>query len=630
MNRTIYRYLSLLAILSILNIHADESCTTVTPKLTIRSQGTNALRRLVNNVGKMNLEDESGYGFFSIMPEYTETFRSHNIAQCLFGQALCGDNALLIQGSDVQDRNEKALLADYFYLPSDFSSIVTVEPRIRNFLVDFNFYIGFDSACGYFNNMYFWLQAPITWTKWDLGFKEQVVVPGSNAHAAGYFTPDALARNDLLANFSQYARGAAPRGGVIPQTADLKGFETNFNTVFQGLDCARMCPGSDSNTRISEIRFALGWNFLMCDYYHIGAGLQVSAPTGNKVRSDLLFAPQNGNDHHWELGAEITAHYSFCHSEDEESFYGFYLDANITHMFKNHQRRCFDVCDKPLSRYMLVEKLGTPVENGLVGSEANQALNPVNPTAPSAQFKGVFAPLANITSLDVDVSVGVNADVVFWFNHTNGPWSFDLGYNFWGRSCEKVRIDCDCPQEFEENTWAFKGGSFVYGYVELTVPNADNLQQNDPVALSSTQSKATTFETSTIDNPQFAYAGQVNRVRLDGIRGVAAGIQTSINPIFIKQEDINFASTKGISNKIFSHVGYTCADVDRCYAPYFGLGFEAEFGQTCSNSCDDDCDNNDNCKDDCNDDCNEPKCHDCVKCALSQWGIWAKFGVSFE
>ena len=616
-------------------MYAEESSRVVTPKFTIRSQGTNALRRLVNNVGKINRDEECGYGVFSIMPEYTQSFKGEKIAECLFGDALCGDDALLIQGSAVADRNAQALVADYFYLPVDFDSVVTVRPRIQNFLVDFNYFVGFNGRC--VDNLYFWIQAPITWTKWDLRLHEKVNNPGIIGYSEGYFTPNELPRSQLLDNFSEFAQGQAPNNGVIVQTANKNGEPTEFATVFEGLDCARLCHRAESNTRISEIRFALGWNFLMCDNYHVGVGIEASAPTGNKVRSHLLFAPQNGNDHHWELGAEITAHYSFCHSEDEESFYGFYLDANITHMFKNHQRRCFDVCDKPLSRYMLVEKLGTPIEEeGLVGSPVSQQLNPPDQTIASAQFQGVFAPLANITTLDVDVKVGVNADVVFWFNSTSGPWSWDLGYNFWGRSCEKISIDCECPQEFQENTWAFKGTSQVYGFVDISQAG-NTLQVGEPVALSATMSTATinnapnTLNNGGIDNPQFAYAGQAVKVRLDTDRTLLTPIQTSIQPVFITQKDINFAPTKGISNKIFSHLGYTCADIDSCYSPYFGIGFEAEFGQGHGNNCDNECEEENDCKNKCDNDCEEDQnCNDCVKCALSQWGIWAKFGVAFS
>ncbi len=210
---------------------------------------------------------------------------------------------------------------------------------------------------------------------------------------------------------------------------------------------------------------------------------------------------------------------------------------------------------------MLVEKLGTPVIDGLVGSELCQPTVPVaDTTAPSAQFQGVFAPLANVTTLDVDVKVSVNADIVFWFNRTCGPWSWDIGYNFWGRSCEKINIDCECPQEFQENTWAFKGEAHVYVFASGNQVGND-LRVGDPVALSATMSEATIFSATNdannnnIDHPQCAYAGQAVKVALNNARVGGTNTRTSIDPVFIKQEDINFAGTQGISNKIFSHIG---------------------------------------------------------------------------
>lgn len=173
----------------------------------------------------------------------------------------------------------------------------------------------------------------------------------------------------------------------------------------------------------------------------------------------------------------------------------------------------------------------------------------------------------------------------------------------------------------------------MYGYADAHAIGSP-LLENDPVALSGTMSTATIFNGTTLDNSQFAYAGgDVTKTALDAeINGAGNTVSTSIQPVFITQKDINFAPTKGISNKIFSHIGYTCADVDSCYSPYFGIGFEVEFGQGQGNHCDDECDNNNNdCNNNCNDDCEDDQnCNDCVKCALSQWGIWAKFGVAFS
>ena len=50
------------------------------------------------------------------------------------------------------------------------------------------------------------------------------------------------------------------------------------------------------NTAVSEVRFALGYNFLLCEDYHFGLNLQASAPTGNKLISSSPLYAQNGND----------------------------------------------------------------------------------------------------------------------------------------------------------------------------------------------------------------------------------------------------------------------------------------------------------------------------------------------
>ncbi len=149
----------------------------------------------------------------------------------------------------------------------------------------------------------------------------------------------------------------------------------------------------------------------------------------------------------------ITAHYLFCQSEDEAAHFGIYLDANLTHMFKNEQRRCFDLCGKPLSRYMLAARVN---DENTVDLEGNGVLA-------DALFSSEFTPVANITTFDVDVKVGVNADIALWLNYTCGGWSWDFGYNIWARSCEKITFpndDCDNPcnlNTFREDTWVLKG-----------------------------------------------------------------------------------------------------------------------------------------------------------------------------
>ncbi len=61
----------------------------------------------------------------------------------------------------------------------------------------------------------------------ELRYEERIIDPGVNGFDEGYFTPNALARSELLDNFTQFALGGVPGTrneagvGVITQTIDL-------------------------------------------------------------------------------------------------------------------------------------------------------------------------------------------------------------------------------------------------------------------------------------------------------------------------------------------------------------------------------------------------------------------------
>ena len=307
----------------------------------------------------------------------------------------------------------------------------------------------------------------MTWTKWNLNFCEQVQAPGELAYLAGYFSPDEIQRQNLLPNFSSYIRGNAPQAVT----------QEDITITFDGLACAQISCGPQTKTALSEIRFALGWNFLLCRDYHLGVNLQASAPTGNNPDGRLLFAPQNGNDHHWELGVGIDGHALLWQSDCEDAHFGFYLDANLTHMFNNAQKRCFDLCGKPLSRYMLAERMDAPNNDQELQSATDNAIFPLT------KFNNEFAPVANITMRSVDVSIGIQADIVFMFHYLNKNWNWDIGYNLWARSRERIKRNNEKCDQFAVDTWALKGDAHVFGF--------DTTVGSQARALSATMSKAT-------------------------------------------------------------------------------------------------------------------------------------------
>jgi len=463
---------------------------------------------------------------------------------------------------------------------------------------------------------------------------ECIADDGNNNHWPGYFNgkllgdePDyyGIKRMNLVQSFSSFISGC--------------GFINIDDIRFQPLQYAKMYNCHGKITRMADLRAALGWN-VACDCtYNIGLNIQAAAPTGNRPEGFYLFEPIVGNGKHWEIGAGLNAHYTFWSSVDECNYVGMYLDANITHLMGAKQVRTFDLCGKPLSRYMLACQLEKPVNNLLAGPATKQE-------KPNKQFTGIYEPVANLTTFSVEVSVGAQADIVLMLQAVYSNLSFDIGYNFWGKTCENIDFRCDCPCPFEENEWGLKGDAFTYGF------KSNGSITNESVPLSATQSRATiTRGTNRWPNgfDGFAYPqnpGVDNRARAwfdsttelviyDVKNQKILPINTSFDPVLIKFCDVDLAAaqTRGMSHKFFVHIDYTWRRCD-CWVPYIGFGGEVEFGQrpqidsgcnSCYNSCTP-CGFGSNL---CGSECNS-NCTCCNLCALSQWGVWLKGGVGFN
>lgn len=623
MNQSLKKLLSIATLVSASGLHAD-----VAPLYSTRSQGVDAARELAGWTQHVNLFDmDKAYGTFAITTEYSRSFRPQDINKCLFDS--CNDcHTVVVSGSRTSNRGATDWLADYFYLPTDFRSTLQFKPVIDNVIVDLNMYMGLDE---WVNGMFFRLHLPIVYTRWNLDFCESTSLNGTLAHEAGYFSASPIERTDLLANFSAFAAGRAPQVD---------------GTTFIPLKYAKFDGCAHAQTRLAELQAVLGWNFLQDEDYHLGLGVRFAAPTGNKPEAELLFEPIAGNGRHWELGAQFTSHAMLWRSEDEESSIGFFLDANITHLFNATQYRTFDVKGKPLSRYMLAEKLGENTDT-LQGGGDQQVLA-------NAQFKNVFTPVANLSTFKVDVKCNVQADIAAQFTYANGGLNWDLGYDFWYRSCEKFDTKCSkCPSLFAENTWALKGDAYVVGFV------TDD-GNGGGINLSATESQAnihagTNFPGTGIGNDATALAADRVNPRIDNAQlaftnGTNLNAQpngqgqtrTSIQPIFLTECDFNKVGVIGLSNKIYTHLSYQWVDHED-WVPYIGVGGFAEFGSpygsgsNCSSSssscntassldCESSCNgSNNSCASSCN-----SCCDSCVKCAVSQWGVWLKGGVSFN
>ena len=599
----------------------------VSPTLAYRSQGFHADRqRNVGEVGKINLMDApEWYHACDLAVGYMRAFDRDEIAHCLFGSDLiCNDscnNTIKVQGSGVADRDAKAWLADYLYLNCDYDGSFSINPLIQNVVIDLDCYLDLGE---WVEGSYLRLYGPVNWTKWETKFcvSDPATVITTSC-STGYFTRSGS--EVLLDSLADYFKGEAPAG------VD--------RVVFKPLKYAKMPICDETKWGFAELRAELGWNFWQDDDYHLGIGAHVAAPTGNKRKAEYVMQPVIGNGNHWEVGGTVHGHYVFWRSDDEERQFGFYFDAVATHLFRTNEQRTFDLCCKDNSRYMLASKF-TPTNiprasSAILAGKPNAGTGTTGRIIATSEFDNVYAPVANLTTTDVKVSVGMQADIVAMFNFQRREFSWDIGYNFWTRSCESI----ECPREcnpcnpdsiFDRNNkdrWALKGDARMFGF--------RNGNPITPILLSASQSNATIhkgtnvgfvdatltdveLQNAGVDNALFAISSSERIVHTPTTEGGfdidADQMKTSIQTVFLSPRDVALQETKGLSHKVFTNLSYNWSD--REWNPYLGIGGSGEWGKT-------DCD-------DCTSCCSSTCVDNCVRCSLSQWSIWLKGGFSFD
>ena len=427
----------------------------------------------------------------------------------------------------------------------------------------------------------------------------------------GFFSTTLVPSDTLLPNALSFFNGCA--------TVTVPGIAVDPLTK------AKIADEKKSTTGFAELRGELGWNYLHEDY-HVGFNIQSAAPTGKRPHGEYAFETQVGNGKHWELGVGLSAHWTMWRSEDDERHLDFVFEGDVTHLFNATQTRTFDLIGKPNSRYMLAEKVNLAPTTNLFGDAAPGGV--MGGTQASYQFNAEYSPVANFSTRNVDVSIGVQGDLVAMINYTHHGFSWDFGYNYWGMSHEHIELrDCDSSPMFPANTWALKGDAQTYGWgvidaVETAIPlsgteSLATIHQGTNIPAEGTTPSTAADTNIGVDNAQYAQtvaaAIAADIITVSSVSAIQ--IQTSIQPVFITVDNLNVegAETRGSSNKLFTHFSYTWVDRED-WIPYLGIGCYAEFGSHSDNQ------NNDN-----------SSCGDGgVNCALSKWAVLVKGGVSFD
>jgi len=198
-------------------------------------------------------------------------------------------------------------------------------------------------------------------------------------------------------------------------------------------DCART-----SSAQFGDLEASFGYNVYADECKHLGIAVTFSAPTGNKADGTYVLEPIFGRNGHWGAGGSILGHWRAWESDTDEKHFDLWLDGTAMHLFRSKHCRSFDLANGAGSKYLLVAKYaGTTFQNSIQNA-------------------------VNITTIGIESTFAVEGNFALGFDFHWCNWSFMVGYEGWGRSCEKICLDCSCPGSTDFSEYAVLGRQTPY------------------------------------------------------------------------------------------------------------------------------------------------------------------------
>ena len=422
-----------------------------------------------------------------------------------------------------------------------------LQPQIKNYI--FNFEYNFDLN-NYYKGLWSRIAVPVVRTETEL----KVCSSGK-----GIDTEPFPAHLFSLPLFEQCPTTPVPYICIADALEGNKGFGS-----VPALKYAKFPKNKQIKSGVAGVHFNLGCDAWRNECSYLGFGINIIAPIGNRPEGIYLLEPIIGANHCWQLGGLLEFYKKLEVSNLKTAVY-FYGTAN--HLFKTTQSRTFALKNNAAgSQYLLLKKF----DSSITSLDAIERV-------------------ANILSGETKINSNAMLDASIMLQASYCKIFFNLGYNFWLRTKEKINGNV-CFTGFKENIFGIKGSQPVSTEVNCSCPGIIVCEPN-----------FSTASNSTIGKP-----------------AAADPVDPNGNPIpkLLTCNDIDFSAPLhplAISNKIFGSIGYNfnlskknayywmtpfvpkCNDV--CNKAYVLLSSAVEFGHNNS--------------------------------ALNQWTITGKFGIEF-
>lgn len=248
--------------------------------------------------------------------------------------------------------------------------------------------------------------------------------------------------------------------------------------------------GGDSRTTVADIDVIVGYNFVQDECYHAGINLGLVIPTGDEPDGEWAFAPIVGNNNHFGFGFGLDGDVKLW--GDDEQHLNLTAMMNYRFLFENCEQRTLslkDTCDNDCSvamdcadcsftsctktncdsdsstssdcgcddRAITINTKKT--KNGAVtkdcgtGSCSTDKCDDKSKSSCCSRNWGHYTnigtvgktgvtPMANISTMKVDVTPGSQIDAILALSYHWSGVTLDLGYNLFYKDEEDVKSKC--------------------------------------------------------------------------------------------------------------------------------------------------------------------------------------------
>jgi len=278
--------------------------------------------------------------------------------------------------------------------------------------------------------------------------------------------------------------------------------------------------------KFGDIEMTAGYRFISNEDNSFSVAVRAAAPTGGQATGTYMMEPIFGRGGNWGLGGYLDGHVRVWEGNNENSMVLKFM-ANAMHLFNTDTVRSYDLTvNGGGSKYLLIASYNS-----------------------SAVYQNAVQNLINKSTLDSTSSFGVEGDMVVSFSYIARGWSWDLGYEFWGRSAETLEITGD----FAESSYVVLGRQ----YVVTTGAGAAGLCQPNATIYSSAAASTTA-------------TGDVEAISASNMIALA-----DLNVIGAQQDT-------ALTSKVFTKVTYEW--VDSNYRPHLGVMGEFEISTSNNNA----------------------------------------------